>query len=292
MCLFPRQIKVHRGFGDNILVPAPCGICPECLSKQRKEWFIRNKIELENSINGFFVTLTYNEENLPRSKMNNQPCFCKEDIQKFFKRFRKNLNSVGIKYFLASEYGGQFGRPHYHALIYNIPYEKVVTLPDLLAKSWSKGFTSVAPINDRRISYVTKYMLQKCQRRKDFSDECFAPFYLSSRRPAIGASYLSDSNRAFHLSNRVNTINIAGKIFGLPTYYKRKIFEDYPDIKDEMRLSYLKELHKKHEKIIKNPELYKSYCESHFQHIKDEKRKYKKYAKQKFDSLTFPEHLK
>lgn len=291
MCLYPRQIKVHRGLGDNLLIPAPCGICPECLSKQRTEWFIRNKIEVQNSTNAFFITLTYNTEHLPLSDFNGKPCFSKDDVQKFFKRFRQSLNSTGLKYFLASEYGGQFGRPHYHALIYNIPHEKVSSLPDLLAKTWGKGFVSVAPVNDRRISYVCKYMLQKCQRRKDFSDVSFAPFYLSSRRPAIGASYLSDTNRTFHLSQRSTSICINGQTYGLPTYYKRKIFEDYPDIKDEIRISYLNKLHEKNSKILSDSALYKRSVEEHYQHIKTACRRFRKYSKQKFELVDLPYHL-
>lgn len=291
MCLFPKIVKVFRKVGDSYSIPAPCGRCPECLSQARKEWFIRNKIELQNSKNCFFITLTYNEDNLPTSKVNGKPCFSKRHIQLFLKRLRKCLNSTELKYFIASEYGGKFGRPHYHGLIYNFPYEKITFIDSILDKTWSYGFVSVSHVSDRRISYVCKYMLQKCQRRKDFSDPDFAPFYLASRRPAIGASYLTSSNILYHLANKQSSIDFQGRKYSLPRYYKRKIFADYPDIQDEMRNDYLEQLDKQMTQNLSTDEKTFKYYQNRRQSIANALLRYKKYSKQKFENEALPKWI-
>lgn len=261
-------------------IPAPCGRCPNCLRRQRQEWFIRNKIELQNSQNGFFITLTYEESHLPHSH-DGLPCFSVDDIQKWLKRFRKSLNTVGVKYFLASEYGDQFGRPHYHALLYNIPKEKVNELHSIIARTWQKGFVSVSQITDRRIGYVCKYMLARCQRKKDYNDPALAPFYLSSRRPCIGSAYLTDDNLRYHLGNKTTAFNLFGLKTTLPTYYKRKIFENYPEIKEEIRNDYLTKVHKEMLPILEDDSKYHQYCDTNRQRIKDSFRHFKNVSSKK-----------
>ena len=267
-----------------MLVPAPCGKCPECLKRNRMDWYIRNKIELQNSSNAFFITLTYNDENLPISDCNGKPKFSKIDIQLWLKRFRKSLGSVGMKYFLASEYGGQFGRPHYHALLYNIPHEKVTQLSNILAQTWNKGFVSASPISDRRISYVCKYMLQKTQRKKDYSDAEQCPFYLASRRPAIGSSYINDDNILYHLGNKTTQFNLFGLKTSLPQYYKRKIFDGYEDIKEEIRNDYLNKVHSDYLVNRSIHDDFSTYCKTQRYRAKVALQKFKKYSKDKFQT--------
>lgn len=295
-CLFPRNVTVKKLNGGFLKIPAPCGKCPECLKRTRQEWFLRNSIELDNSLNAFFVTLTYDDEHLPHSEYNNKPCFSIRDIQLFLKRFRKKINTTEFKYFIASEYGGQFGRPHYHGLFYNIPHEKVSTLSDLLAQTWGNGFISCSNVNCRRINYVCKYMLQKTQRKKDFASPDLAPFYLASRRPAIGSSYLSYNNICYHLGNKTTKFNLHGINYQLPQYYKRKIFDGYEHIKEEIRNDYLSQLHvdwlnanRTDEEFHKNSQLF-------FIQRKNSLQRFKKYSKEKLaSSLTakwIDEHLK
>lgn len=281
-CLFPRNVTVKQKNGTRLVIPAPCGRCPACLSKQRLDWFIRNKVELQNSTNAFFVTLTYNDANLPISECSKQPCFSVDDIQKFIKRFRKKICTTNFKYFLASEYGGELGRPHYHAIFYNVPDEKVSTLSELLAQTWGKGFVSVAPITDRRVSYVCKYMLQKTQRKKDYSDPALAPFYLSSRRPAIGRSYINDDNILHHLGNKTTKFNLFGLNTSLPSYYKRKIFDGYEHIKEDIRNDYLSKVHRDFVLNCSTTEGFLAYTQSKRNHAKATLRSFKKYSKKTF----------
>lgn len=64
----------------------PCGKCPACLANQRQEWVFRLKQEYLASNFAIFVTLTYNDENVPLDFSVN-----KKDVQDFHKRLRKHF---------------------------------------------------------------------------------------------------------------------------------------------------------------------------------------------------------
>ena len=45
----------------------PCGRCINCIQRKRAEWSFRLLIEHQNSKSAHFLTLTYNEENIPKN---------------------------------------------------------------------------------------------------------------------------------------------------------------------------------------------------------------------------------
>lgn len=151
-CLQP--ISVKDKIGNRHFVP--CGKCAACFARKRKDWIFRLKQEHKNSTSAFFVTLTYDDENVPRDGQLN-----KEDPQRFLKRLRKFLSQFGykIRYFLIGEYGDKFGRPHYHMLLFNFPHH-AFDVQRTLEKNWSKGFVSIGEVTDKSIAYCTKYALK------------------------------------------------------------------------------------------------------------------------------------
>lgn len=121
-----------------------------------------------------FITLTYNDDNLPIGSLAS-----KDDIQRFIKRLRHASRdySVGdisaMKYYITSEYGDKFGRPHYHGVLFGVnclapdwqPYfvrlngnGYPVYSSRVLESIWSNGFVSVDEVNMRDIRYITKYI--------------------------------------------------------------------------------------------------------------------------------------
>jgi hypothetical protein len=115
-----------------------CGHCRSCRLKKRAEW--ANRLQDEASVSelktALFIMLSYKKEFLP-----NDYSIHKEHLQKFFKRLRrgldrqykkKKLSPPKIKYFACGEYGGEKGRPHYHAIIVGLN----MTHADLIYKSW------------------------------------------------------------------------------------------------------------------------------------------------------------
>ena len=103
----------------------PCGHCIKCKNKRILEW--STSMIMENSYynnKSIFLTLTYDNEHLPNDRV-----LHKEDLQKFFKRLRNCIMGYygtkhEISYFACGEYGSRFLRPHYHAIIYNLPCNK------------------------------------------------------------------------------------------------------------------------------------------------------------------------
>lgn len=216
-CLHPRVINIPGRFPPRVEVP--CGKCSLCLSRRRSEWAFRCMVETQQADSAYFITLTYNEDNVPE--------ICdKKEIQKFFKRFRKRLGSSNIRYLLVPDYGGKFGRPHYHFLLWNYPHSRERLITDL-KKSWTfcedymfdYGDT-VGDVEEASINYVCGYCLSSLD--SDGSDIRY--WMLCSRRPAIGKNYLS-SNMVRFLRTRFDGCTIfKGKKIPLPRYIKDKVF--------------------------------------------------------------------
>ena len=67
-----------------------------------------------------FLTLTYNDDNLP-----SDVGLHKDDLQRFFKRLRKALDTKKIRYFACGEYGDTTSRPHYHAIVFGLGLNEI-----------------------------------------------------------------------------------------------------------------------------------------------------------------------
>lgn len=183
----------------------PCGKCSGCHVDYSREWSNRMVLELQDSSDAIFVTLTYNNDNLSFSK-SGYPTLVKRDIQLFFKRLRKYFPDRRIRYYVAGEYGPKTHRPHYHAIIYglslsdfdDIKFRNVneVGSPfyssDTFTNIWSKGFTLLSDVNYRTCNYVSRYVLKKQGSIDDHPFDVVKPFNLSSRNPGLGMDYALD----------------------------------------------------------------------------------------------------
>lgn len=103
-----------------IFIEVCCGKCRICMNQKSSELTTRFLCETSTSIGQvLFIRLSYNNYSLPFD------AFSKRHCQLFFKRLRKKLTTLGydvnLRYFLVSEYGGTFGRPHYHLVLWNFP---------------------------------------------------------------------------------------------------------------------------------------------------------------------------
>lgn len=99
-----------------------------------------------------FVTLTYNEENLPKGNS-----LCKRDLQLFLKLLRKRIFPRLIRYYACGEYGTESLRPHYHLILFGIsPLEA-----DLVQRCWPRGFTCTGTAEAKSMSYVAQYVVKK-----------------------------------------------------------------------------------------------------------------------------------
>lgn len=135
-----------------------CGQCTNCRINKRREWVGRMLLELAEHPAASFITLTYNQENVP--KCGN---VFKTHLQKFLKRLRKKIHPRKIRYFACGEYGDQSQRPHYHAILYGIhPTEQ-----ELIQQTWNLGYVMVGTAEQKSMSYCASYVVKKMTKPGD-----------------------------------------------------------------------------------------------------------------------------
>lgn len=130
-------------------ISVPCGHCMACEIRKRRDWTTRLSNEVSSASKCCFITLTYDDDNVPVTCFNplkaegkmvdrgvgNLPLqtLLVSDVQKFIKRLRRHLEYIPvspkkrlgrdhvdtpIRYYICGEYGSKYRRPHYHLLIF------------------------------------------------------------------------------------------------------------------------------------------------------------------------------
>lgn len=214
MCVSPFVITDKFGRRQSV----PCGKCYECRRAKQQEWCFRLDQEQRSSKIALFITLTYDDENIPYCE--GFPSLCKKDVQLYFKRVRKFLEKKSIKYYCVGEYGDKTSRPHYHLLLFYYGDFTRSKLVSGLDQSWHCGFSYILPLQGAS-GYVTKYVM-----KMDSRDHLVPPFSLISH--GIGKSYLTSAKIQYHKSNFIGYgVKPGGYKVALPRYYKDKIFSTY-----------------------------------------------------------------
>ena len=111
----PVVFNPRDGFYDQP-VDLPCGQCIGCRLERSRQWAIRCVHEASLHERNCFITLTYRDECLPTNGSLDLDAF-----QKFMKRLRRRFGE-GVRFFHCGEYGENFGRPHYHAILFNLDF--------------------------------------------------------------------------------------------------------------------------------------------------------------------------
>ncbi len=173
----------------------PCGKCAACKENARRDWALRCIEELKKSENGYFLTLTYSDENLrtvetPWNSL--QSTLEKRDVQLFMKRLRKKTEKK-VRFFMCGEYGEKTLRAHYHMLIFNIPEEWIEIKrgklrSTVIERTWGLGQIHVGLITEASAAYVRQYTAKKQKEDLVFYENfgLEKPFINMSRNPGIG----------------------------------------------------------------------------------------------------------
>ncbi len=141
--------------------PFPCGQCLHCRINRSRIWQHRLLLEQLTSQCSSFITLTYNDENVPENGS-----LVPEDVSKFLKRLRYYLPQRKVRYYMVGEYGDGKERPHYHGALYNVGLFD----EQFVKQAWSIdgkeiGFIMLGDLNHHSarylVGYVTKGMTRK-----------------------------------------------------------------------------------------------------------------------------------
>ena len=233
----------------NGAVPFGCGRCLPCRINKRRIWTHRILLEAKCHEKASFVTLTYNDENLPEDGN-----LSKRDCKYWLNNLRRR-KKTNIRYFLAGEYGDDNFRPHYHAAIFGVDETEI----EAIDKSWrnknkeSKGFTSAFQLNKFTAQYICKYAIKNMTHEEDTRLEGRVPeFSLKSLRPGIGATALPAIAQAIKTGweygePRVVPYNLSYGKQSMPLgrYLRSKLIDmlGTRELEDEIYKEYEKEMH-------------------------------------------------
>lgn len=226
----------------------PCGKCIGCCMDRAREWSVRIGHERMMWPDSQFVTLTYSPEEVPVDGSLRYSHF-----QRFMRDLRREEFGIApgsdgshpIRFFCAGEYGGRTGRPHFHAILFNVrfPDQRLLGLrrgePQYASKRlenlWSRGHVDIGTVTPESAAYVAGYLFSKARRRwfvkwsarfKCYFDvrsgeviEQVPEFVRMSLRPGIGAGwYEKYGSDLFPLDAAV----AAGRKHKVPRYYFKK----------------------------------------------------------------------
>jgi len=231
---------VHGGYRDKP-VSVPCGQCIGCRLERSRQWAIRCAHEASLHERNCFITLTFDDEHIPSDRSLDVRTF-----QLFMKRLRKRFGD-GIRFFHCGEYGETFGRPHYHACLFNFDFEDKVLfkesrgnrlyISESLRELWPFGFSIIGDVTFQSAAYVARYIIKKitgamAEERYSLVDKVtgelhqIKPEYTTmSRRPGIGALWYERFREDVYPSDFV-VMN--GKKMKPPKYYDRQYEVEYP----------------------------------------------------------------
>lgn len=154
--------------GDAIALP--CGQCVGCRIDRASQWAMRcmhEKRMWESTHPSAFLTLTYDPKSLPEDGG-----LVKRDLQLFMKRLR-NDTGPGVRFYGVGEYGGSFGRPHYHVLLFNRSFDdrrfykrgkregETLYTSDRLDAMWQMGQCVLGDVSYDSCAYVSGYIVDK-----------------------------------------------------------------------------------------------------------------------------------
>ncbi len=186
----------------------PCGQCIGCRLEKSRQWAMRCVLEASLYEQNTFLTLTYNDANLPMDMSVN-----KRHLQLFMKRLRKRFGN-DIRFYAAGEYGDRSLRPHYHIILFNFypPDGELIRLRPMplyisesLFKLWPFGYHSFGMVTFDSAAYVARYCTKKITGpAAEVHYQGREPeFALMSRRPGIGAPWLERFQQDVYPSDTV-----------------------------------------------------------------------------------------
>jgi len=204
-------------------ISVPCGHCPFCMATRRSDWALRLHYESRLHLDARFITLTYANPHLVWKSGISQ--LEKSHLQKFFKLVRKA--GAKVRYYAVGEYGSTTYRPHYHVLLFGTFSEATIR------SSWKFGQVHIGRVTQGSVMYCLGYMVNG--KHWTMKKGRVRPFVTMSRRPGIGANYLTPAMVNWHKADRRNYAILDGVKRHLPRYYKDKIFSKIDRVRIAVR---------------------------------------------------------
>lgn len=210
----------------------PCGQCIGCRLERSRQWAVRCMHEASLYPENSFLTLTYDQEHLPKDNSLHVDHF-----QLFMKRLRKMYAQKKIRYYHCGEYGEKLSRPHYHALLFNHDFEdkRLFTVregnrlytSDILSGLWPQGYSVIGAVTFESAAYVARYILKKVTGEKaEQHYGTLRPEYTTmSRRPGIASEWFEKYRTDVYSADRVIVRGVSTRP---PRYYDNLLNKSDP----------------------------------------------------------------
>jgi hypothetical protein len=231
----PIVFNARDGYLD-MPVDVPCGQCVGCRLERSRQWAIRCVHEASLYDRNCFITLTFAPEHLPKDNSLDVRHF-----QLFMKRLRKKFGD-GVRFYHCGEYGENYGRPHYHALLFNCDFDDKVPFKEIngnmlyvsktLSDLWPYGHSSIGEVTFDSAAYVARYVMKKVT--GDAAAEHYSfidpetgevlqkkPEYTTmSRRPGIGRGWYDKYHKEVYPHD---SVIMNGHQIKPPKFYDRQL---------------------------------------------------------------------
>ena len=233
----------HREGYQDLKVFLPCGKCIGCRLEYARWWALRCINEAQMHKKNCFVTLTYNDENIPEDGG-----LVKKDLQKFHRKVKSKYGNV--RYFSCGEYGDSNTRPHYHTILFGYSPQDKRLLKSRKIRKWKgafrshdfdvydskevvdfwqeKGFITVGDVSVESAGYVARYSTKKIkgEQAKEVYGEKTPPFAMMSKRPGIGTEWIK---KYAHSIYGKDYYKHNGRILRPPRFYDNWLKENMPE---------------------------------------------------------------
>lgn len=259
------QISGALGSGKQWL-KVPCRKCFACRLNYSAEWATRIELECKKSDHNYFLTLTYNDENLPKDGSLHP-----EDVRRFINSLRKEYERKGhtsIKYFYCGEYG-ELGRPHYHMILMNCPLDLEKFYSPKIDKNYkehwkshelewywstpiegtkkerlSMGFVDVAYEEWSDAAYVARYCMKKA--RKEIVQELGKHPEFVAMSKGIGMDWFEDHKDQIYENDEIIMKTVKGNTgsYRPPKAFDRRYEQQEPEKFREIKKERIKQARK------------------------------------------------
>lgn len=232
----------------------PCGQCLPCRINSRRILTHRILLEAQEHVHNSFLTLTYDDQNLPSSFVHKKskktfrgPTLSPEHLRKFTNGLRTRLSrmdgSPNYRFYGVGEYGEESQRPHYHLALFGYP-ACLDTSPrfhgkkfqpcrcrlcSLLSDTWGKGHILLGQLNKDSAQYIAGYVTKKLTKADDprlFGR--YPEFSRSSTKPyGIGGSAADKIAQLIdhYGSDMPRALSVNGSFLPLGRYLSNRINE-------------------------------------------------------------------
>lgn len=255
-------VAVHEGKlveYETFLIP--CGKCIGCRLDYAREWSDRCYLESLTKSPNWFVTLTYDDLNLPVTEFLKDDeiiytnSLVKEHLSLFIKRLRRyydyHFEIQDISFYGCGEYGSKYQRPHYHLLLFGCPVPdlELFTFKDgfatynseIFTKEWGKGFVTLNEFTYETASYVARYCLKKQYGDLSFfyeSNGLVPEFSVMSRSPGIAYEYFRQHKDEIFERGYIPVKKHNGVFHSpIPKYFERLLEKEDPLLFEKYKAS-------------------------------------------------------